>query len=191
MQPISIEDERHKYWRMWQHKEYRRNSPGERQATLFRSRIVPERGDTLIDLGCGTGRAGAALAAKGFNVTLFDLVNAVDDGIGLPFIEGNIWDLRELPKFDWIFCTDVLEHVPPEQVDNTLKGMARITRKGGFLTIAHFEDNCGRMINEALHLTIQPAEWWMRKIEKLWNVKESESRGRVSTWIVLGEPRGD
>lgn len=182
----TVLEEKEKYFRMWQHKPYRRSSPGERNATLFRSCVQYERGDTLIDLGCGTGRGGAALAAKGFNAFLFDLVpSAVDDHVKLPFIEGNIWDLSGLPVFDWIYCTDVLEHVPPEQVDNTLAGMAAITRKGGFLTISHVVDGYGAAINERLHLTIEPFEWWYEKISRLWNVKEYE-RNHRSSWIVLG-----
>ena len=184
----TIEAERDKYSRMWAHEAYRRSSPGERSATHFRSRIAPARGDTVIDLGCGTGRGGAALAAKGFNVTLFDLVpSAVDEGVSLPFIEGNLWDLPVLPVFDWIFCTDVLEHIPPEHVDAALKGMAKITGKGGFLTIAHFQDGFGNVIGERLHLTVEPPDWWRPRIEKFWHIQEWETTGTSA--VVLGGPK--
>lgn len=185
---VTVESERLKYWKAFSWKPYRKNCPGERLATYFRGHIKWNYGDTVIDLGCGTGRAGAALAAKQFNVTLFDLLNAVDPDINLPFIEGNIWDLSALPVFDWIYCADVLEHVPPEQVDNTLTGMARITRKGGLLSISHIIDECGKQIDEQLHLTIKPPSWWREKIEKLWTVTSWEVNHPASM-VILGRPK--
>lgn len=204
MTPLSsssadLEAEKAKYWRVWQHKSYRRNSPGERHAAYFLFRTDRELGDTAIDLGCGTGRAGKFLAdykkktlageIKKINVTLFDLIDARE--VDLPFIQGNIWDLQ-VPVFDWILCCDVLEHMPPQYVDQTLDGMARITRKGGLLTIAHFANSTAEFddmdVIEDLHLTIEPVSWWKPKIEKRWQVREWE--GDIQSRVIIGPPKG-
>jgi SAM-dependent methyltransferase len=187
---LRIEEEKERYGFMWEHQRYRNGSPGQHHvnAFLFASRRSP--GDTLVDLGCGTGRAGKQLS-KYLNVFLFDLIHQAVE-VDLPFIEGNIWDLSALPEFDWIFCTDVLEHIPPERVDVTLAGMQRITRKGGLLTVSHINSNMadfGLERDEPLHLTVQPAGWWTEKIGKLWHIKDVETNWRDSRFT-LGSPIG-
>jgi len=195
----TLESEKRKYWRAYQHKSYRVGSPGERVADYFLFSTAREPGDTVIDLGCGTGRAGKRIAdyrkktstgqIKHINVVLFDFVDARE--VDLPFIEGNLWDLSGLPVFDWILCCDVLEHIPPQYVDRTLDGMARITRKGGLLTIAHFASSTAHFpdmeVIEDLHLTVQPPEWWQAKIEKRWQIREW--REDTQSRVVLGTPK--
>lgn len=175
----SPESEKAKYEKIWAVPGYRVNSPGEGLVDCFAA-VTPT--GTLIDLGCGTGRAGLKLRDLGFEVTLFDLTKAALDKktiqAGLPFIEGNLWgNCLFWAPFDWIYCTDVLEHIPPEHIDATLDNMARITGLGGFLQIAMFEDGFGKYIGDTLHLTIQTEEWWMEKITKRWEVKSYESAG--------------
>lgn len=178
------EQEREKYRKIWGFKDYRRNSPGERLVTHARAHWKYEQGDTLIDLGCGTGRAGKIFAQKKFKVTLLDLApNCLDPDIDLPFINACLWELPPLPKFDWIYSADVLEHIPPEHVDAVLDSMAALTGKGGFFHIAHFRDGCGELINDRLHLTIQPPEWWQPKIQARWQVEEWENGSSSNVFL--------
>ena len=181
------EIERLKYQKIWAVPIYHVNSPGERLVPLFMQHCGWEPGDTLIDLGCGTGRAGKKFAKAGMDVTLLDFVNAVDDNNHLPFIEMCLWELPKGETFDWIFSADVLEHIPTERVADVLDGMARLTGKGGMLQIAQFPDGCGNMIGETLHLTIKPTNWWMDKINARWNARivDGES-GRLL--VALGKP---
>lgn len=192
----SPESEKQKYEKIWAVPGYRVNSPGEGLVDRFSA--VASRG-SLIDLGCGTGRAGVKLWHLGFDVTLFDLTKTALDKTtiqsGLPFIEGSLWGswLFAAP-FDWIYCTDVLEHIPPERIDETLDNMAKLTRRGGFLQIAMFEDGFGSYIGDRLHLTIQSADWWMEKISSRWEVKFFESAGgRLIVFLGRshGESKGD
>ena len=186
----TLDLERQKYWKLWKHKAYRQNSPGQMLAAYFRANVQWQRGDTLVDLGCGTGRAGALLGLKGFKVTLIDFVDALDDDIrrSTPFIEMNLCQLEGLPVFDWIYCADVMEHIPPEYVDQTLDGMARITRKGGIFSISHKLDGYGKLVNERLHLTIQNSSWWGQKLLDRWELPKSEPGTGASIYIV-GKPR--
>jgi len=199
MQLDDLESEKRKYWQAYQHKSYRKNSPGERVAAYFLFSSAREQGDTVIDLGCGTGRAGKYIAdyrkkmpagePKVINVTLFDFVDVRE--VDLPFIQGNMWELDGIPVFDWILCCDVLEHIPPQYVDRTLDGMAAITRKGGLLTIAHFPCSTADFpdmdVIEDLHLTIESPHWWQAKIDKRWQVREW--RDGIQSRVVLGPPR--
>jgi ubiquinone/menaquinone biosynthesis C-methylase UbiE len=47
---------------MWDKPEYRVVSPGEMVAKEFLRQAKPKNGESVIDLGCGTGRGSKALA---------------------------------------------------------------------------------------------------------------------------------
>lgn len=169
---ISVEQERDKYRRMWAFPGYRHKSPGEELVKMFLRKAQPKPGDTLVDAGCGPGRASLLLAEAGLNVTMLDITSAAPDKKArhLPFMEACLWERNPI-IFDWVYCCDVLEHIPPEHVDATLDNLAAMGRKGAFLQIAMFAESFGRRIGETLHLTIMPTEWWMKKIYKRWSVK--------------------
>lgn len=42
-----------------------------------------------------------------------------------------------------------------------------------YCTISGRPDSWGRHINEVLHLTVKPREWWEREIGKHWKTVES------------------
>lgn len=151
--------ERAKYERVWAVDEYRAHSPGEWALPLFRQ-MVRKRDATLLDLGCGTGRAGRQLAALGFEVTLADLVPAAVDVNDLPFVKINAWGRWPSQCYDWVYCCDVLEHVPIECVERTLRNIARHCDQL-FATIHFGEDHFGQVIGHPLHLTVRPFLWWV------------------------------
>ena len=171
-----VERERDKYQRMWAHPEYRQNSPGERLLTDFLHRIPWQKGDTLIDLGCGTGRAAAKLHHAGLKVSMLDITETSLDPLvrqlGLPFYEACLWEPLELPTFDWFYCTDVLEHLPLERVDMALDSIQSITGKGGYFQVAMFNESFGDMIGETLHLTVQSIGYWQPKIIARWKAAD-------------------
>lgn len=157
--------EREKYERIWSHKDYHANSPGERLAPYFLKCVPFKPKQTVIDLGCGTARASRELIAAGLQVYLLDHVNAVDPSIKLPFISANLWALPSLRGFDWFYCCDVMEHIPTEKVDRVLDNIAALTTKGGFFQIALFPDEWH---GEVLHLTVESGEWWVKKLKERW-----------------------
>jgi SAM-dependent methyltransferase len=165
----TVEAERRKYERMWTEvPAYRNDSPGERLVDYFLKHADYEPGDTLIDLGCGTGRAGLALYNRGLDVTLYDIsAKAVDADIArleFPFIEHCVWLDDDTDPADWVYCCDVLEHIPPEHIDKSLAVIRRLALKGAFLQIAMFHDGFGARIGERLHLTVENQDWWLKKL---------------------------
>jgi 2-polyprenyl-3-methyl-5-hydroxy-6-metoxy-1,4-benzoquinol methylase len=152
--------ERRKYELVWSHSEYRRYSPGEAAIPYFRQ-LVRKRG-TLIDLGCGAGRAGSKLHELGFKVTLLDFVdNSLDYEVmkkRLPFIRSNLWTQWQ-GEWDYGYCCDVMEHIPTEKVEVVVKRIFRNCR-ACFFSIHFGPDNFGKAIGHPLHLTIQPFTWW-------------------------------
>lgn len=171
-----LKDEREKYETVWQHNDYRKFSPGLQVLTssnvidFFRSRDVK----SILDAGCGSGQAMEWLVKNHpeFRVHGFDIaancLNPFFAGREAEFLStGCLWVYDDIPKgFDAVYCTDVLEHIPPEHVDAVLSNLCRAAGKAAFLGIALFEDHFGpKIIGSHLHLTVQPAEWWIERIE--------------------------
>src|SRR5262245_44787238 len=157
------------YGRMWAQPAYRVVSPGEQLVPSFMRIANPPRGASIVDLGCGTGRAGAVLASAGFHVALLDFAgNCLDDSVralGLPFVKADL----ELPlpvTAAYGLCCDVMEHIPPDQVPAVLTNILNAAHYV-FFSIATREDACGSLINERLHLTVQPFGWWMRMFARM------------------------
>lgn len=116
-------------------------------------------GDTVLDAGAGMGYQTQWFQNNGLTVYSTDIVPMFEQCIAAP-----LWDMSEISKTDWVFCADVLEHIPPDLVDKSLSELKRIATKGIYLDICCREDNKGSLIGEKLHLTVQPPEWWLRKI---------------------------
>ncbi len=66
-------------------------------------------------------------------------------------------------KFDLVFCTDVMEHIPEENVLPTLIDIRAATENA--LIIPHL-GRAGQLLSngENSHVTQKPVEWWMEKI---------------------------
>jgi SAM-dependent methyltransferase len=181
--------EREKYQKVWTKiPEYRCISPGEKLVGKFLTWAKWSKGDDLIDCGCGTGRASKRLADHGLRVTMMDIAPQAKDGsIDLPFIEGCLWESFTDAKYDWVYCCDVLEHIPTDRVDGVLDNLAAMTTYGAFLQIALWPEAFGRHVGEVLHLTVQPVEWWMEKIAQRWEIQRSEVSADERLIVLTGE----
>ena len=158
---------------------YRECSPGEGFIPLFFDVFKGEirAGQSLIDFGCGTGRASKDFLNKGLNVTLVDISDYCLDeeirnlchvaGDQIRFLPACLWDLpSSLKPAAWIFCCDVLEHLPEECIEKALTQMAERMRRGGFFSICLKEDLSGKELNQPLHLTVKDASFWNQLMKK-------------------------
>ena len=125
------------------------------------SKLVRETDScTLLDYGCGAGNqyadAGCHLYWGGILPALYD-----------PAISR--YSERPMGRFDGIICSDVAEHIPEEEIDDFLKDVFNYAAKFVFFSI------CCRPARKSLpdgrncHLTIQPQDWWIRRIDEASN----------------------
>ena len=159
---------------MWAHDSYRKHSPGEGLVDTAIEHFGPA--GSVIDFGCGTGRAAMLFQERGFDVIALDLAsNCLDPGVTVSFTGCCLWDMPDIHA-DYGFCTDVMEHVPEEMVDAVLDGIRERTKKA-FFQIATSKDGFGpKLIGEPLHVTVRPADWWIVRLEDRWTV-EANVRG--------------
>ena len=108
------------------------------------------------------------------NVTMLDFTdNCLDEDIRnmldfqkdvMRFHQADL--TQKIPhKATYGFCTDVMEHIPPEDVDKVLDNIL-MAAPHVFFSISTEEDNCGKLIGHPLHLTIRPYEWWLEQFRK-------------------------
>lgn len=154
------------YEQVWSNERYRHAAPGAYLAEQFIQVAKPQLGQTVRDLGCGTGRAGAVLAAYGLEVTLYDwAANAVDEQVRLPFVQHDLTKPIDGPPADFVFTSDFLEHIAPEDVPVVLRNVTRAGRRA-FLSIDCLPDQMGaQLVGERLHLTVENHDWWKAQLE--------------------------
>ena len=163
-----------RYVKMWTHDEYRKVSPGEQLALTFMTEARPEKGASVIDFGCGTGRGGHALAKFGLSVTLVDFArNCLDPQVAAAVERKELkWVKADLTKrlpleAQYGFCCDVLEHIPEADVQRVLANVLGSARRV-FFNISTVPDHFGPVLDGApLHLTVRPKEWWLDQLHKL------------------------
>jgi len=157
--------EAEKYQLMWNYPEYRQVAPGEDCVEKFLEIVKPS--GNVIDFGCGTGRGALKLHNSGLEVLLVDFTSNSRDpeSSHLPFVQ---WDLSEAMPFraKHGYCTDVMEHIPPEQVEVVIKNIMECVNDC-FFQISLVPDVMGELIDHPLHLSVHPCKWWVEKFESL------------------------
>ena len=181
--------EQAKYQRLWNMPEYRAYSPGSQAIDWFVEMAHPKIGDSVLDIGCGSGKASAELMARGYKVLGIDFAsNCLDDDACIPFMQADLRapllnrvrvKLSTTSRADFAFCADFMEHMPTEWVMYVLNNIKTTTKNCWFL-IPFTSDVFGRVIGQPLHLTVRPFTWWrdrMREIGDLVDARDLMGRG--------------
>lgn len=125
--------------------------------------------DTVLDYGCGKGGLKRALGNPDWMREYDPAVSGKD---GKPEMA------------DMVVCTDVLEHIEPELLDNVLTHIARLAAKAVFLVIA--TRPAGKTLADGTnaHKIIENAAWWRAKLEEKFFIIQFESNGNELGTIV-------
>jgi hypothetical protein len=112
--------------------------------------LAREMGATsILDYGCGKRTLEREL---GFAINNYD-----------PAVEG--LDAAPEPA-DLVVCTDVLEHIEPECLEDVLDDLQRVTKGFGFFNIATRPAVKTLADGRNAHLIVEKARWWL---EHLWD----------------------
>lgn len=143
---------------------------------------------TILDFGCGKGTMGVYLKEE------FPELKLSEYDPGIP---GK--DTMPSGQFDMVLTSDVLEHVEPELLDNTLIKLQALTKYVLFNDIACSPTyklmGEGPHVGEDLHLIIEEPEWWRARFKKVLKLHEAEyqhrekasKKGRKSRCLLIHE----
>lgn len=112
--------------------------------------------ETLLDYGSGKGSQ--YLVKRAHERWGGILPTCYDPGYA-PFAR------RPTVKFDGVICTDVMEHVPREEVPATIKDIFGFAKKFAFFAIATTPSRKTFPDGTNVHVTIEPPEWWSEQLE--------------------------
>lgn len=134
---------------------------------------------SVLDYGCGEGTLAKTMAKLGWphKVSEYD-----------PGVPGK----GELPKpASLVACTDVLEHIEPDLLDNVLKHIYALAGKGAFIIIATRPANKKLPDGRNAHLHVEQPSYWLPKIAALgFKILRKELSGEepnckeVKLWLV-------
>ncbi len=121
---------------------------GQKYADLVMQLVMQLKAKSVLDYGCGKCTLSNSLPQV--PITNYD-----------PCIEG----LDEPPEpHEVVVCTDVLEHIEPEFVDNVINDLVRLTQKALFIQVATRPAQKTLSDGRNAHVSVHNAEWWMQKI---------------------------
>jgi len=176
---------------------YAEYSPGQKYAELFASLAKP--GSTVLDAGCGTGQGMIALAAHGFSVTGCDLTDAglVPAARGFMSVHTGVSLWRPLPllhldgawrkharPYDYVYCTDVLEHIPAQFTMLVVQRLLDAALSGVFLSVCLRPDVKGVWIGKELHQSVRRYDEWMDDLRELADVTDARDYGSDATFML-------
>jgi SAM-dependent methyltransferase len=154
----------------------------------------PDASATL-DFGCGNGFAVRRMRELGHPWFGLEYSQAAyDQYLGEPFFF--VGDLSQFGdrRFDLVYSTEVLEHIPVPEVQDVIRNLCRVTDRYMFLTISlrpSSDDN-------RYHCTLRSRTWWQARfaehgfqpdrpvIERFQRVTLKSTRRILSRWAHLG-----
>jgi 2-polyprenyl-3-methyl-5-hydroxy-6-metoxy-1,4-benzoquinol methylase len=123
----------------------------------------------ILDYGCGKRTLEDAL---GFEIKNYD---PAFEELSLP-----------AEPADLVVCTDVLEHIEPECIEDVLDDLRRVTKKVAFLTIATRPAVKTLPDGRNAHLIQQDLKWWLPKLWDRFILMSVHNLGGQELLIVCG-----
>lgn len=117
---------------------------------------------SLLDFGCGKGLISKTIKEQYPAINLYSY-DPITSPIKLP------------NKVDMIFSSDVIEHIEPEYLDETLDKLFSIATKVQYHLIACSPAKKNLSDGRNAHLIIEKPEWWKQKLSKYgWSFEYEE-----------------
>jgi SAM-dependent methyltransferase len=104
-----------------------RTSPSEKQRTEDLLKLMPTSGGTALDIGARDGHFSLLLAERFDKVVALDLARPEIEHPRVNCVQGNAASLEFADRsFDFVFCAEVLEHLPQETLNSVCSEIERV-----------------------------------------------------------------
>ena len=173
-----------------------------RQASRLRHILDVMQCETLLDYGSGKGQQYEPRPIKDPQGTTY---TGIPDFLGVARENITCFDpgyapYSSLPSgtFDGVVCTDVLEHVPEEDMSWVVGEIFGFAREFVYLNVACYPAKKTLPNGENAHCTIQPPTWWQQLFDqwvqktpglRYFAVVETKEGGRLAETLIKGRHR--
>jgi len=124
----------------------------------------------VLDYGCGKGTLAKRL------------------GVDIKQYDPAIPEYSDLPEpADIVVCTDVMEHIEPEYLDEVLDHLQTLTKKACLMSIANRPAHKTLADGRNAHLIQEDYTWWLPKLWQRFKVVDFQNHGSVE-YLLLLEP---
>jgi len=131
---------------------------------------------SLLDVGCGNGRFAINVSAFIPDVHAMDIASVRSGSVlndSTQIVKYLDADAKAIPleenSVEIVTAFDVLEHIPPEELDRVLAEMDRVSTNGMVFSIAYWPAK-RQHEDFPLHLSIHNIQWWKEKLGKFGKV---------------------
>ncbi len=130
---------------------------------------------TVLDAGCGSSDVVRYFLSKGYSARGIELSRSVLKQYARDLLSKKIvtqGSLAKLPypdnSFDVIFSSEVLEHIPEEDISEVVNEFYRVSKKIIFLTISlRPSSNFNKY-----HITLKDRDWWENQFQNAGFIKD-------------------
>lgn len=135
---------------------------GRRYAEFIASLMDSLKSSDVLDYGCGKGTLRSAL---NYPIKEYD-----------PAVPGK--DAKPSPA-EIVVCTDVLEHIEPDLIDNVLDDLVRVTKSVLFVTVCVVPAKKTLADGRNAHLLLKPFDWWTGKLTERFDWRMFQNEGHT------------
>jgi predicted SAM-dependent methyltransferase len=127
---------------------------------------------SVLEVGCANGFIVEKLNSLGIPAWGIDVSKyAVENRAHPNVIEGDVLDIPFKDcYFDFVYSSDMLEHVPEDQVKTAIDEMRRVANRG-LLEITYEKTP---MDIDDTHVTMKPYEWWRDRVPKQFDLNHPD-----------------
>lgn len=113
----------------------------------------------ILDYGCGSCSMTKCFRTNKNPIPIYEYDPCIDD------------KMNNKRPADLVVCTDVLEHIEKDKLDNVLYDLWAHSRKGMFLVIATV--GCSEIFEDGTnaHQIVESPVWWLNKLEEAYQRK--------------------
>lgn len=131
---------------------------------------------TLLDYGCGKA---IPYSDKHKDLKLVKPVQELWDIESFDLYDPGFPAYEKIPtgKYDIVISTDVLEHIPEQDLDWVIEKILSYATKAVFLNVScipavkSFKE--GKFKGRNVHVSVFDEEWWIKKLSKIWSKKQN------------------